>query len=114
MKTIPFNGHVSEMRADNIWLAAEDLDGRGDVPVTILEVKYNEQIEFEQGRKENKYSIKFKEAKKELILNATNRRMLVGLFGGMTEKWIGKKITLYIKDGIKAFGGVTRGVRIKP
>ena len=114
MKQKPFEGTSSAMRADTPWLASEDLMDTGDVVVEIGGVFHNEDAEFEDGRKEDVFSLSFKGKKKQLVLNATNRKTLVKMFGSKVVKWIGRAITLYVKPDVKAFGETRPGLRIRP
>lgn len=109
-----FHGTTSDMRADNPWLASEDLIGAGDVKVTIAAVKLHRNAEFEGGRKDDVYALHFKGATKALILNKGNRRTIALMFGTRDpQKWIGKQITLYVEKLAKpAFGKRTHGIRV--
>ena len=44
-------------------------------------------------------------------LNTVNIRNLTRLFGKV-ENWVGKKVTVYTED-VKAFGKITKGLRVK-
>ena len=115
MKTEPYTGKVSGMKTSP-WLASEDLLGVGTVTMEIESINRNEDIDMEGGRKEALlFSIKFKGVPKQMILNATNRRMLSAAFGADTKAWIGKSVELYVQDGIRKpgkGGGTTTGLRI--
>ena len=115
MKTEPYTGKVSGMKTSP-WLASEDLLGVGTVKMEIESINRNEDIDMEGGRKEALlFSIKFKGVPKQMILNATNRRMLSAAFGADTKAWISKSVELYVQDGIRKpgkGGGTTTGLRI--
>lgn len=112
--TQEFDGLASQMRQSQ-WMACEDLDGFTEAKCTIEHVWLHRNVSFEEGRKQDKvYSLGFKGKAKQLVLNATNRRRLVALFGSKTTEWIGQTITLYVKDGVRSpKGGTTRGIRIR-
>lgn len=96
----PFDGPASEMKESD-WLSVEDLQasGRPHIDVTIERVLLHKNVQFEAGRTEaKKYAIAFKGAGKQLLINATNRKRLVGLFGGNTKDWIGKRIRLHLEE----------------
>ncbi len=76
------------------YLAAEDLMDRGDVTLTITGAGF-EDATFDQGRKERVGVVSFKEAKRRLVLNKTNRDAIVSLHGWETDEWAGKQVTLY-------------------
>lgn len=92
-----------------------DKNGKAeDIIVTINEVKI-ETITGEDKKKSIKTVLYFKENYKPLVMNTTNSKTMLNL----TEKkfatqWEGCKIQLYVLDGVKAFGTVTDGVRIRP
>jgi len=119
MESTSFEGRSAEMRKPTPWLSSEDLmDLPGDVEVVIEAVYAHRGAIFDDGRKEDVYSLKFAGKQKQLILNATNRRRLIELFGTTKVKeWIGKKITLYVESGIRKPGGIrgetTTGIRIR-
>ena len=109
-----FEGRSSDMKKDTPWLSSEDLDGLGDVSVEIQEVYRHQDVEFDAGRKEKfVYSLAFKGSKKQLVLNATNRHTLVTKFGVNVKEWSGKKVTLFVLDGVKLAGKLVKGIRIK-
>lgn len=113
MQSQVYEGKSSAMRVNTCWLASEDIIDAGDVKVTIEAVFKNLNAEFDQGRKEKVcFSLKFKGADKQMIVNNTNRKILVAMFGTDTKKWRGQQITLYVTE-VKAFGGMRPGIRIR-
>ena len=109
-----FEGYSGEMRADSPWLAAEDIDGRGDVKVTIVACHRHKDVKFEEGRSVAvAYSLEFKGKQRRLILNVTNRRRLVAHFGPDVKAWAGKEITLYIDPKVRLMGKTVSGIRIR-
>jgi hypothetical protein len=109
-----FEGRTSAMRTSP-WLASEDLDGLGEVPVTIESVFQHKDAIMQDGRKQPKlFAVKFEGKDRQLVLNATNRKTLAAAFGSDCRAWKGKKILLYVKDGVRnPAGGTTKGIRIK-
>ena len=90
------------------YLKAADLVGK-TVNVTVEAV---EDVEFEKGLKP---VISFKGKEKKLVVNATNFDTLSDAFGGYTEAWIGKSITLAgDKITVKGVRTDTIKVRIPP
>lgn len=114
MNTQKFEGRSAEMKKDSPWLAVEDIEGLGDVVVEIEAVYKHSDVEFEAGRKEKSvYSMAFKNGKKQLILNSTNRVTLKDAFGSSVKEWVGKKVSLYVQDGVKLRGKTVKGVRVR-
>ncbi len=110
-----FEGRSSEMKKESLWLASEDIMGLGDVKVEIEKVYRFREVEFEQGRKERDvYTIAFKNKQKQMVLNSTNRKTLVGLFGVNVKDWAGKTVHLYVDTNVKMRGKIVSGIRIKP
>lgn len=119
MESEPFSGRSAEMRKPTPWLSSEDLMDIGrDVEVEIEAVFLHRGAVFDDGRKEDVYALKFKGKEKQLVLNATNRKRLVDLFGTTkTQEWAGKRIALYVEHGIRKPGGkrgeTTTGIRVR-
>ena len=109
-----FDGKASQMR-DSPWLASEDIeDAGGSVDVTILSCFQHEDVEFDGGRRKPVvYTLAFKGADKQLVLNATNRKSLVSVFGRDVGKWKDQKVQLYVQDGIRMGGKTVTGIRIR-
>lgn len=114
MKSEPFTGRSAEMKRESNWLSAEDLLGLGDVEVEISGVFFHKGATFDDGRKDDVYSLSFAGKARQLILNNGNRKTLANRFGGKCPDWVGKKITLYIKDGVRRPDGTKGpGIRIR-
>ena len=75
------------------YLAAWMLKDK-DVTVEIESIGV-EEVTGDGGRKEMLPVLHFKGADKGMVLNRTNAKMIGKLHGKETEKWVGKKITLY-------------------
>ena len=113
-KSDEFDGRSAEMKKDSPWLSAEDLIGLGDVAAVIEKVYRHQDVEFDGGRKEKVvYSIEFKGKKKQLVLNSTNRKTLVVLFGVNVKDWSGKPVKLYVDSNVKMMGKTVSGIRIR-
>lgn len=117
MEANEFKGHVSAMRADAEFLGVEDIAGLGDVPLIIAKC-----MDY-KGRKAcgktqaQMYCLQLISqrgpVKKELWLKPTNRRQIVGMYGGNVEQWKGKAIWLYVTTCKSPQGGETLGIRIR-
>ena len=106
-----FDGRASDMR-DSPWLASEDLDG--DVTLTIKQCHLHQNVEFEAGRKKPKvFTLEFEKAKRQLVLNGTNRKKLQTKFGNNVQDWKGKQVTLYVQPGIRVGRETKNGIRIR-
>jgi hypothetical protein len=113
-KSDVFEGRSSEMKKDTPWLAAEDIIGLGDITVEIVACHRHKDVEFDAGRKEDcVYSVEFKAKKKHLVLNSTNRKTLVALFGVDVKKWAGQTVRLYVDPSVRMMGKTVPGIRIR-
>lgn len=96
------------------YLGTYALDPEEDLIATIDHVK-KEEVTNPNGEKDDCTVCYFKEDIKPLILNVTNAKQIERLYGTpYIEDWAGKKIQIYIKDDIEAFGQITTGLRIRP
>lgn len=114
LKFEPFRGNPTEF-IDSPWLSSDDLLGSGkdEVELEIEDVAQTSNVKAQDGKVVDRVlSLKFKSAKKRMWLNSVNIRTLTKLFGE-TKNWQGKKVTVYVEKGVKAFGKVTNGLRIK-
>lgn len=113
MTSEEFEGYTSEMR-ESPWLASEDILGFSELPVTIESVHRHKNVQFDQGRKKDVvYAVKFAGTTKQLVLNATNRKTLVRMFGSNVKRWKEQKVSLYVDTKVKFAGKLTNGIRIK-
>ena len=109
-----YTGPSGGLKKDSQWLASEDI-GTREVTVTIEHAEIYNDVAFDAGRREAKVSaLKFVGKDKRMILNATNRKTLVRLYGMDTAQWQGKQVTLYVDMRVRQVGGgYGPGLRIK-
>ena len=86
-------------------------DFEGDITAKILEVRL-EDVEDEAKGKKRKGSILLEGHEKPWLSNVTNTKCLVAMFGDETDRWKGKRVTLYA-ERVMAFGEWTLGVRLR-
>jgi hypothetical protein len=97
---------------DSNYLYAFDLKGR-DVTVTIREVKAAKVRN--ESKEQRKPILYFKESHDErgLVLCKTNGKTIAQMYGSDTDKWLGKRITLF--PTTTSFGpNVVDCIRIRP
>ena len=104
--------HYKKLFPSN-YIRACDLEGRGDVTVTIRELHLDEVHNPETNEKETKPVLYFTKGTKGLILNVTNAETIAQLYGDDTDGWTGQRIALFLQRGVKAFGKVWDAVRIR-
>lgn len=103
----------SGIARESTWLTHEDLVEGRDSTVTIEKVLRYPEVVFEQGRvKKNAIGLQFKETKRVLLVNSTNRKLLNSMFGSLTKAWKGQKITLFDTE-TEAYGETVKCVRIR-
>ncbi len=97
------------------FLGASDLEREGvsEVVFTVSKV-ISKTVKDDKGREETVLTCQFNGVDKPMILNTTNCQAIQKLSGSpYIEDWAGTAVTIYIKKGIKAFGKVVDGLRIK-
>ena len=95
------------------YLGSHSLEGSREKVVTIKGVS-TEKVTGQSGRKEDCFTVTFKEFDKPMILNRTNSKAIEKVAGSpLVEKWIGVQVSLYVQPGVKAFGDVVDALRIR-
>jgi hypothetical protein len=108
---------VNDMRGFNMnealagrWLSQIEVPEEG-VELVIKAVS-QEVVGDEQSEK---YALHFRDKNyKPLLLNKTNIRVLVDLYGGESEAWLGQPIVVYSDPNISYGGKRIGGVRLRP
>jgi len=91
------------------YLKKEDLDG--DTQTKILGIEAVE-MENDGGMTETKHVL-ILEGLKPMVINRTNSNTIVELYGGETDGWSGKPITLFVDKTVQMKGRVVGGLRIR-
>lgn len=97
------------------YIGAHDFQPNQELTVTIDSIT-NELVECFDGSKVKKESCivaRLKGAKKPMIVNKTNAKIITkNLETPYIEDWIGKQITLYVAK-VSAFGEFVEAIRVK-
>ena len=103
-----------------LGLAKPDTDffGGQDLPnlqakITVTIKSYGIESIRTQSGTSKKGVLNFEENIKPLIVNKSKLRPLVNKYGFETDKWIGKKITLFFDPTVKFGKEVTGGIRVE-
>jgi hypothetical protein len=105
---------LSGIARDSIWLTQEDIPHDRDTIVTIAGVVRRNNVKFASGpMKEVVLSLRFVGKKRELGLNATNRKVLNALFGAKCAGWKGHTIILFVEQDVGTPQGPRPAVRIR-
>jgi hypothetical protein len=91
------------------WLHAEDLKGK-PWTLTIQNIYSEETFNVRANKKETSIIVAFAETAREYVLNVTNKRVLVKLWGKDTADIVGHKITLRAVPDDSGFNDT--GIRI--
>lgn len=96
----------SRMRAafEGNFLDASDIMRSGNITLEIAGVTAPNDDKDATGKSIDKSILAFKGAKKRLILNKINLKIVASMLGNTASKWIGQKITLTVRYLDKAFG----------
>lgn len=62
---------------------------------------------------EYRWTVKFTEFAKPMVLNVTNLKRLAKALGDDTEDWLGKQVIVYVDPDIEFGGNIVGGLRIK-
>lgn len=92
-----------------------------EVVATVKKVAKEEVVDMENikknaNAKKEELLVYFEEFEKPMIIHAkTNFKGLSNATATpFVEKWVGKKVCVYVEVGVKAFGQLTDALRIKP
>lgn len=100
---------LSELFPSNLLKAQDVLDAGGEMPLVIRNVEVKE-FESDSG-KERKPIIYF-EGEKQMVCNKTNGNIIAELYGDETDNWIGKSITLTVRE-VDFQGKSVPAIRVK-
>lgn len=94
------------------FIGAHDLQPKQELKL-IIESVAQEMVKAMDGKEEQCIVAKIKGAKKPLILNKTNCKIISKIHETpYIEEWAGKSIIIYIAK-VKAFGEIVDAIRVK-
>ena len=122
-KIVIFEGEqrLGAAARSNSFMATEDFTAGSEPILTIEHIGAGECV-LEAGRREDHDVIFFKEKSvpglpqvRPLIVNSTNRKTLLSIYGDLSAATLeGKRIRLYVDPHVRAVGGgYTSGIRIR-
>jgi hypothetical protein len=92
------------------YLKQSDVDGETLVTVVSLK-KVN--VARDDEDPEYRWTVKFEELPKPMVLNATNIKRMGKALGDDTDEWTGKQVVVYVDPDIVFGGNVVGGLRIR-
>lgn len=105
-KTMP---KISEM-IESKYLKQSDVTE--EIAVTVHSIK-KVNVARDDEDPEYRWTVKFHEFAKPMVLNVTNLKRLAKALGDDTDGWIGNQVVLYVDPDIEFGGNVVGGLRIK-
>lgn len=122
-KIVIFEGEqrLGAAARSNSFMATEDFAAGSEPILTIDKIGAGECV-LDQGRREDHDVIFFKEKSvpglpvvRPLIVNSTNRKTLMAIYGDLSAATLeGKRVRLYVDPHVRAVGGgYTSGIRIR-
>ncbi len=85
--------HIFSLFDPGKYWQAFELEGK-DLTVTITRI-VGEEVEGEEGRKARKPVIYTSELPRPIVLNKTNAKTLIALYGADYRQWVGKRFVMY-------------------
>lgn len=99
---------------DRDYLGSWDIPENRDAVVTIENVIGGELTAI-GGKKSKKPIISFTGKEKKFICNKTNAKAIAAMYGNHVEKWVGKRIALYVSTTRDpGTGGDIACLRVRP
>jgi hypothetical protein len=92
------------------YLKQSDVDG--EVMVTVQGLK-KVNVARDDEDPEYRWTVKFAEFPKPMVLNVTNLKRLAKALGDDTDDWLNQAVMLYVDPDIEFGGNVVGGLRIK-
>jgi hypothetical protein len=92
------------------YLKQSDIDG--EIPVTVAGLK-KVNVARDDEDPEYRWTVKFREYPKPMVLNVTNLKRMAKALGDDTDEWTDKQVILYVDPDIEFGGNVVGGLRLK-
>jgi hypothetical protein len=95
------------------YIGSHDLQPNQELVITIESVAV-EKVKNTDGKDEDCVVARIKGAKKPMILNKTNMKIITKVLETpYIEQWLGKSVILYVAKNIRAFGETIDALRVK-
>lgn len=91
-------------RYEGAFIDASDIMASGDITLTIAGVIAPGAEKDASGKIIDKALVAFEKAKKRLVLNKINEKIIAMMHGNKASEWAGKQIRLTVRYLDKAFG----------
>lgn len=94
------------------YLKADDVDEQGGEVSALIKTVKLEEMQDNEGAKEDKPVLYFNNVPKGMVLNRTNADRISAVYGDESDNWRGKPVTLYTEQ-VTAFGKTTNAIRLR-
>ena len=94
------------------YLKADDVDEQGGEVSALIKTVRLEEMQDNEGAKEDKPVLYFNNVPKGMVLNKTNADRISAAYGDESDGWRGKPVTLYTEQ-VTAFGKTTNAIRLR-
>lgn len=94
------------------YLKADDVDEQGGEVAAVIKTVKLEEMQDNEGAKEDKPVLYFNNVMKGMVLNRTNADRICAVYGDESDGWRGKPVTLYTEQ-VTAFGKTTNAIRLR-
>ena len=88
-------------------------DVKDETVVTVQGIK-KVNVAREDDDPEYRWTVKFQEFEKPMVLNSTNIKRMGKALGDDTDGWVGGQVILYADPDIEYAGQVVGGLRVRP
>ncbi len=109
--------YKAQIERDNLGQAdlSDGFGGWREATVEIEEVPviYRPR-KLKKNEKANKYLFRFVGKRKSWISGPATQQVIASMYGPFLEKWVGKRITLYVDPDVMMGRDRTGGIRVRP
>ena len=95
------------------YLCAADIDGKGDLTVTIEKVEHHT-LTGERGKKAKKPLLSFTGATKKYAAGKTVCKTIASMYGPYPKQWVGKRVTMFVSSTRNGEGETVPCIRFRP
>jgi len=94
------------------YLKADDVDEAGGEARALIKSVKLEEMQDNEGNKDEKPILYFTNLPKGMVMNKTNADRIAAVYGDESDDWRGKEIILYTEP-VTAFGKTANAIRVK-
>lgn len=104
---------MAKFTTESNYLKVTDISDVTDTVVTIT--GYERAVVGQGPQAKEKWVVFFEEFKKGMVLNSTNGKTISkALMTDEMDNWVGRKITLFVKEDVEFQGDIVAAIRVRP